>query len=102
MVTTDEHHVDELLESLGPKEWVLAEMAATAEDFAALRRYRDELLKEHAGELAVVYRGELLCMVDGPEEIYEEIARRKLAPWQVAMAVIDEVPRGAIPGRYFA
>ena len=102
MVTTDERHVDELLESLGPKEWVLAEMIAGMGDFAALHRHKNELLASHAGQWAAVYHGELICVVDGPEEINEEIARRGLAPWQVAMSVIDDVPRGAIPRRYFA
>ena len=91
MVTTDERHVDELLESLGPKEWVLQEMAATAGDFAALYRHRDELMETRPGQWAAVYRGELICVVDGPKEIYEEIARRGLAPWQVAMCSIHPV-----------
>lgn len=102
MVTIDERHVDELLESLGPKEWVLAEMVATAGDFDALYRYRDELMETHRGDWAAVYHGELICVVNGPKEIYEELERRGLATWQAAMSVIDDVPRGTIPRRYFA
>lgn len=102
MVSTDQRHVDELLESLGPKEWVLSEMAACAGDFAALYRYRDELLETHRGDWAAVYKGELICVAHGPKEIYEEMARRGLATWQVAMAVIDDIPRGIVPRRYVA
>ena len=101
MVTTDERHVDELLESLGPKEWVLSEMMAARGDFAALYRYRDELLSTHYGDWAAVHHGELICVANGPKEIYEEITRRGLASWQVAMGVIDDAPR-TIPRRYFA
>jgi hypothetical protein len=91
MVTTDERHVDELLESLGPKEWVLAEMIAGMGDFAALYRYRDKLLETHRGDWAAVYHGELICVVHGPQEIYEELERRGLATWQVAMCAIHPV-----------
>lgn len=70
MVTTEERHIDELLESLGPKEWVLSEMAGLGDDVKAFRRFRDELLDEHGDDWAAVYHGELICVRDGPDQIY--------------------------------
>jgi hypothetical protein len=91
MVTT--HHIDELLESLGPKEWVLAEMIGLDKDFDAFYRFRDELLPTRRGDWAAVYRGELICVAHGPAEIYEELRRRNIPTWRaVIRAIVPDRP----------
>ncbi len=101
MVTTYERHVDELLESLGPKEWVLAEMMSLGQDFDAFYRYRDELLDTRRGDWAAVYHDELICVMYGPQEINAELERRGIPIWRAVVHVIDDVPRGTVPRRYF-
>lgn len=95
MVT--KHHIDELLESLGPKDEVLVEMVGLDKDFDAFYRFRDQLLATRRGDWAAVYRGELICVEHGPAEIYAELRRRNLASWRAVIHVIDDLPRGSVP-----
>ena len=94
MVSTGQHHVDELLESIGPKEWVRGEMAGLRDDFAAFAKFRDQLLATHRGDWAAVYKGELICVARGPVEVYAELRRRQIPIWRPVIRLV--APDGSI------
>lgn len=92
--------LDELLDSLGPRECVIEEMRGLDEDVEYYFRVREELLAAHEYEWVAIYRQQIVATSAHRDTVVSELHARKIPEWRALIHMVDRTPRGAVPARY--
>ncbi len=89
--------LDELLDSLGPRECVIEEMRGLDEDVEYYFRVREELLAAHEYEWVAIYRQQIVATSAHRDTVVSELRARKIPEWRALIHMVDRTPRGAVP-----
>ena len=97
MVATS--RLDEILDSLGPREWVLEEMQGLDEDYLLYDRLCAELADEDASSWVGIYKGAVVGISESLDDIREGAAAAGLPAWRVVLAILRPPGTVRLPSR---